>query len=442
MVLVFLFFFFKKYFLIAIFILALSLGVWRYDLKESKSKIGDDKLSSLVGEKTTLVGIIDDEPKVTEKSTKLTVKIDDQKVEINAGLFPRFKYGDKIKAYGKLEKPEGYYKDYLAKDDIFYELSFANASLISSGHGSFIKSKLFDFKNTFTNKINLLIKEPESSLLAGLLLGAKNSLGKVWQEDFRKAGVSHIVALSGYNITIVAEGIIASLSFLPRVLSLSAGAFGIFLFAIMTGGSATVLRASVMALLVLLAKATNRTYDVVRALCVAGLFMVIQNPKILVFDVSFQLSFLSTLALIFVSPILERRFLFITEKYRLRELILSTISTQIFVLPFIFYKMGMISLVSLPANILILPIIPTIMLLGFITGILSFLSTLLALPFAFISSLLLSYILKVIKLFADLSFSSLTIENFPLVLVVLIYLVFTIIIVRSKIVVPPRTNSD
>jgi competence protein ComEC len=200
----------------------------------------------------------------------------------------------------------------------------------------------------------------------------------------------------------------------------------------MTGGSATVLRASVMALLVLLAKATGRTYDVIRALLLAGLFMLIQNPKVLVFDLSFQLSFLSTVALIFVSPIIEKKMTFITEKYKLRELIVATVATQIFVLPFIFYKMGMISLVALPVNLLILPFIPAVMLFGFITGILGFISSLLAWPFALITSGVLTYQLKVIDIFAHLPFSSLNIANFPLSLVVLIYLLFFVIIWKQS----------
>jgi competence protein ComEC len=435
--------------LISVFVFSFALGVLRYDFKEIRPKV--DNLASKVGQKVELTGIIIDEPNIKEKNAQLTVEVEGQKVLVSTGLLPVFKYGDEIKAKGKLEVPENYnsttspafdYVGFLAKDDIYYQLNFASAWIVSSGHGSFLKTKLFAFKNTFMGKINTLIREPESSLLGGLLLGAKNSLGKDLQEKFRRAGVSHIVALSGYNITIVVEGIMLALSFLPRSVSLSCGALGIFLFAIMTGGSATVLRASIMALLVLLAKATGRTYDVIRALFLAGLFMIAQNPKILVFDVSFQLSFLSTMALIFVSPLIESKFQFITEKYKLRELVLSTIATQIFVLPFIFYKMGMISIVSLPTNILILPIIPTIMLFGFVTGMMALISVTLALPFAFITSLLLSYELKVIDFFASLPFAALSVEKFPLSIVVIIYIIFAIVITRSQIVSRRQSSLD
>jgi len=404
--------------LLAIFIFSFGLGILRYEIKEIRNE--NVRLNSLLGEKVTLSGVISDEPAVKDQSVQLIVAEETgSKILVSTGLFPEFKYGDEISVTGKLERPENFetdtgrdfdYVNYLAKEDIFYQISFAQAKLISSGNGSWLKEKLFAFKNTFTDKINLLIKEPESSLLGGLLLGAKNSLGKELQNDFRVAGVSHIVALSGYNISIVAVGIMYILAFLPRVFALSFGVLGILLFAIMTGGTATVMRASIMALLVLLAKGTNRKYDITRALLLAGLLMLIQNPKILVFDISFQLSFLATIALIFISPLVEKRVTFITEKYKLREIVVSTIATQIFVLPFLIYKTGLVSVFGLLANVLILPFISWVMLFGFITGMLGFISITLATPIAFLTSLILSYMLKVIYIFSHLPFASLTIN--------------------------------
>jgi len=436
--------------LVALFIFSFALGILRYEVKEIRNE--DKNLVNLVGEKVVLKGIIIDEPSIKDQNVQLivsagTISTSSQEVKtfgkvlVMASLFPTFKYGDFIQVEGKLEKPTNFstatssdfdYVSFLAKDDIFYQMNFVQVKIISSGNGSYIKNKLFTFKNYFISKINILIKEPESALLNGLILGAKNSLGQDLQNDFRLAGVSHIVALSGYNITIVAVGIMSVLSFLPRTLALSFGALGILIFAIMTGGTATVMRASIMALLVLLAKGTHRKYDISRALLLAGFFMLIQNPKILVFDISFQLSFLSTLALILISPIVEKKMTFITEKYQLRELIVATVSTQIFVLPFIVYKMGLISVFSLFTNILILPIIPIIMFLGFLTGMLAFISNILAVPVAFFCSLLLSYVLKIIYIFSHLPFSSITIIHFPLILLILIYGIFLVIIWRGQ----------
>lgn len=427
-------------FLIALFIFSFGLGILRYEIKEVRTD--SDDLKNLIGEKVRLNGIITAEPSLKDKTAQLIITTEaDQKILVSVGLFPEFKYGDQISAQGKLERPENFmtengqifdYVNYLAKDDIFYQISFAQVELISQGHGSWLKGKLFDFKRAFLGKLNSLIKEPESSLLGGLLLGAKNSLGQELQADFRVAGVSHIVALSGYNITIVAVGIMTVLSFLPRATALSFGALGILFFALMTGGGATVMRASIMALLVLLAKFTNRKYDISRALLLAGVFMLIENPKILVFDISFQLSFLATVALIFVSPLIEPKMTFITEKYKLRELAVSTVATQIFVLPFLIYKMGLVSIFGLLSNLFILPFIPTIMLFGFLAGLLAFVSVTLAWPLAWISSWLLTYTLGVIQLFSHLPFSALTFKRFPLALIILIYLWYFWLILRAK----------
>jgi competence protein ComEC len=447
LILALLLFFYGRYFarskgwiiLLVIFIFSFGLGVLRYEVKESREK--SNNLSSLVGQKIILTGLVSEEPNTKDKDVQLIISDGSisvlekefnisEKIMVSVGLFPDFEYGDYIRVYGKLETPKNFetetdrdfdYVSFLAKDDIFYQINFAQAEKISSGSGAFLKRTLFTFKNSFIEKINSVIKEPESSLLAGLLLGAKNSLGQELQNDFREAGVSHIVALSGYNITIVAMGIMTVLAFLPRAMSLSFGALGIILFAIMTGGSATVMRASIMALLVLLAKSTGRKYDITRALLLAGFFMLIHNPKILVFDISFQLSFLATLALILVSPLVEKKMIFVTKKYHLRELIVATISTQIFVLPFLFYKMGLLSVFALFTNILILPVIPLIMFLGFLTGILGFISVFLSIPIGFICSLLLSYVLKIIYIFSHLPFSSIAIKSFPIILVVIIY---------------------
>jgi competence protein ComEC len=461
--------------ILAILLLSFFFGLIRMEFKEARVEGVEEMMGNFVDKKVIVVGQITNEPAEKEYGHQSiihteTIRLDPGKryfllkekpeyqtisvsenILVTSGPFPKVKYGDRVSVLGRLDAPENFetdsgrdfdYISYLAKDDVFYKISQASMQVISSGNGAFISEKLFALKSAFVKNLNLMVKEPESSLLVGLLLGSKNSLGAVWSDRFAQAGVSHIVALSGYNITIVAEGVMAVLSFLPRAMALSGGALGIILFAILTGGSATVMRASIMALFVILAKATTRTYDVVRALFLAAFFMIIHNPKILVFDLSFQLSFLSTLALIFVSPLLEKWFSFVTEKYKIREVVLATIATQIFVLPFIIYKMGLVSFVALPANLLILPVIPFIMLVGFLAGLFAFFIDILAWPFAYISSWLLSYMLSVIKFFADLSFSFTQIKNFPLSAVIFCYLVWAVIIWRSKIIFRRPTSLD
>ena len=152
--------------------------------------------------------------------------------------------------------------------------------------------------------------------------------------------------------------------------------------------------------------------------------MIILNPLVLVYDVSFQLSFIATVAVIFFAPRIEKYFLWITPRLGLRDIATVTSAVYIFVLPFILYKMGNLSLVALPANILILPFIPFTMLLGFLTGFLGLVWYIFAVPFGYISYLFLHYELGVINFFSHIPFASVSIPDFPLILTLLIYTYF------------------
>ena len=432
----------RTIFLIVIFLVSFSLGIFRYEIKDSK--LLDVNLENNIGEKVVITGIISDEPKMKERQAILTVDFHNIDVSsttlavygkgiVSTDLYPEYKYGDLIKISGKLEKPANFaasssfdYVSYLGKDDIFYKIDFAKTEFISSGHGNVINNSLFQIKNSFIDNLNKTISAPEAPLLSRILLGAKSSLDEKTTENFRKAGLSHIVALSGYNITVVADGIMKIFSFLPRIVGFSGGIIGIILFVIMSGATSTAVRAGAMALIVILAQVTRRNYQAGRALVIAGLLMIIVNPKILVFDISFQLSFLATIAIIYVAPIIKTKLIFITDKFGLRDIISTTAGAQILVLPLILYKMGMLSLVALPTNILVLVFMPAIMLLGFITGMLGFIWIPLSLPFAWISWLLLAYTIKVSEFFANLPFSTMNISWFSARIMTFCYIIIAV----------------
>jgi competence protein ComEC len=179
-----------------------------------------------------------------------------------------------------------------------------------------------------------------------------------------------------------------------------------------------------MATLALIARATGRNYDVARALILAGVFMIFLNPFLLVYDVSFQLSFLATMAVIFLAPRIEKYFLWVPKFFELRDIISVTVAAYIFVFPFILYKMGNFSLVALPTNALILPFIPFTMMLGFLTSFAGLFWYVPAVPLGYISYLFLHYELRVINFFSNLSFASFSFPDFPLFLTILIYVYF------------------
>lgn len=179
-----------------------------------------------------------------------------------------------------------------------------------------------------------------------------------------------------------------------------------------------------MAALALLARATGRNYDVARALFLAAVGMILVNPFVLAFDVSFQLSFIATIAVIFFAPKIEKYFSWISESFSLRDIVSVTTAAYIFVFPFILYKMGNFSLVALPANVLVLPFIPFTMGLGFLTGFVGIILPALSVPIGFISYLFLHYELGVIKFFAGLPFASFSFPDFPLLFTLIIYAYF------------------
>jgi competence protein ComEC len=423
-----------------LFLFALGLGVLRYEIKEAKS----GALETQIGQKISFQGTITDEPDEKENYVRLVIEENKTKIKILAvsRRYPEFHYGDKVEITGKLERPSSFAKAsedkenfdwpaYLAKEDIYYEIFYPDIKLLSGGGGSWLKRWLFTLKEKFIANLSVLIPEPNAGYLAGLTIGGKKAMPSDLQEEFRRAGVIHIVVLSGYNVTIVAYAIMKILSFLPQIFGISLGILGIAFFALMTGVSATVVRASIMASLVLLAKATGRIYQITIALLAAGFLMIFYNPKILRFDASFQLSFLSTLALIYVSPHIEKKLSFIPKKFSLREITGATISTQIFVLPFLLYQMGLFSVVALPVNLLVLIFVPATMFFGFITGGMVFISQILAIPFAWISYTFTAYELWIVNIFSKLPFASFNI-SISFWLMLLIYAGYAIVLYVLK----------
>ncbi len=420
--------------IISLFILFLCFGIFRFHIYDRTApQIFEQK----VGEKIKFDGLIVDEPSIGENNQKIIVEIkngnDEVNMLLNTSLSEDFKYGDEVDFRGVLEKPDNFltdqgkefdYINYLRSNGILYLIKYPQIEIISHNNGNFMRSALFSFKEKFLEKINYVIRDPESLLMGGLILGEKASFNSTLRQSFIDTGTIHIVALSGYNVTIVAEWFMKLFAFLPLNFSIGMGILAIVLFILMAGGASTAIRAGIMAVLVLVARGTGRTYDVARALTIAGIVMVLINPLVLVYDVSFQLSFIATIAVIFFSPRIEKYFMWVPEKFGFRDVVSITFAAYVFVLPFILYKMGNLSLVALPANILILPFIPFTMILGFLTGISGFLFYFLSVPFGYLAYFFLHYELSVISFFSSLSFSSFTILDFPLWLTILIYLYF------------------
>jgi len=399
--------------------------------------LGDVTLRTSLGSDAVLEGVIIREPKESGKSQQILVSvsaisgaaIEKSRVLVFAERFPQFAYGDVVRVSGVLLEPEPFetdngrtfdYRGYLAKDNIGYTMSFPDVEIMERGGGNVVLRTLFAGKRKFVDALFRTIPEPAASLVAGVTIGVDEGLPERIEDALRTTGVVHIVVLSGYNVTLVSETILQILRALPQIVSGSVAALGIFAFALVTGLSATVVRASLMAGIALLALHSRRRYNIARGLFAAAFFMVAINPKILAFDVSFQLSFLATLGLITFSAPIARYFHWIPKIPQ--EILAATLATQITVLPLLLFQTGALSLISPVANLLILPLVPMAMFAGFATGFLGIVSDWLALPAALISGGFGSAILTTASGLAQIPFASLPVPHIPGIVIFGVYM--------------------
>lgn len=206
---------------------------------------------------------------------------------------------------------------------------------------------------------------PQSDLLAGILLGVQETMTTELRQSFRATGTSHIVALSGFNVTIIITILAAALSALiGRRVAFWPTTILIICFVVLTGASASVTRAAVMSLVGLVAGHLGRPVAVARIILYAFVGMVLFNPLILLHDLGFQLSFLATLGLIYVSPSVERLVHRWPEAFAIRSNLSSTLAAMLVTEPLLLWLFGRLSIVAPAVNLAVLPLIPFIMAFG------------------------------------------------------------------------------
>src|SRR3989339_360466 len=432
--------------------LAFSLGILRMSLAQN---LPDSNLYKMVGQKISFEATIIDEPDVRDTSARYTVKptlSSKSLVLLITDRFPEYKYGDKIKVSGKLDLPKNFTSDngtefdyisYLSKDQIHFLIYRPEIEKLEGNNGNKIIANLYSLKNIFIEKISNVVPEPNSSLLGGLIFGAKQSLGTELLDDFRKVGLIHIVVLSGYNITIIAVGIFYLTSFLGRrKLGFVIGAVSILLFAIMVGLGATVIRACIMSLISILAVYLGRPADALRFLFIAGLLMLLWNPLLLFYDPSFQLSFMATLGLILFSPFIisyiskNKIGKYIPQKFGMREIVASTLAVQFFVLPLLIKMSGFVSLISFLVNPLVLPLVPWAMAFGALTGAIGIFSQMLSWPFGVISYFISQIMISITEFSASLPLATLQTGSISLWFIFAWYLGYGVLYWKLKNLTP------
>lgn len=244
---------------------------------------------------------------------------------------------------------------------------------------------LFYFCRT---QIRKYVPFPASSLIAGVLLGDQSGFSKNMLQEFRSAGLSHVIVLSGFNVTLVANSVYNLFSKRKKIseeknsnqnnkfknvfggknFALVSSFLILGLFLLFVGPTLALMRAALMTSCTLLVKHYRLGNHMMRALLLAALIIGIINPYTLLYDISFHLSFLATFGLIafgtMFSRLIETRFSWIPEKFELRETLSSTFAAQLGVLPIMMFQMGSVPLISPLINLIVVPLVPYLMILG------------------------------------------------------------------------------
>lgn len=385
-------------------------------------------------------------PTEAEKESEEKVFIPDcqEKILVFSDLQTNYYFGEIIEINCQLENPENKYPkfnyiNFLAKDNIYQICQNSKLEKLFNQKEeeiqlsgfyqakTFIYRKIFQLKISLENKIKNLFSFPESAYLAGLLLGGEDRLPEDVQENFRRTGTTHTIAVSGFNITVLAGFfmILGILIGFYRQKAFWLAVWGIVLFVLMIGSPNSAIRAGIMGILILWAAKKGRLVNSVQIIILAGVLMIAVSPLILLYDVGFQLSFLASLSIILVYGPLSEKFNIRNDFLGLKSILLVTISAQLGVLGILLYTFETFSPISLLANLIILPIIPLIMLLGFSSILISFFSGFLAQLIVLPTQLALNLEIEIIEQLAKISWASLEIGEVGIGVLIFYYLLFS-----------------
>lgn len=426
---------------------ALFLGAARYQLSiphfdASHIAFYNDRQYEIL-----VTGYLTEPPDYRDSYTNLRIQV--QKVDTGDGDLPveglllaraplnqTFEYGQVVRLRGKVETPpeneDFSYRDYLARQGIHSYMSSAEVTILPKQDGAPLLRALFAFKQRSLTLLYRLFPDPESSLLAGILLGVDTGLTKELQQAFKNTGTAHIIAISGFNISIIASIFV---TYFSRILGKRRGAalavVAIALYTVLVGGDAAVVRAAMMGTLALLARQLGRRQIALNTLLAVAFLMCLVNP-LYVWDVGFQLSFFATLGLIlyaqsfseFANRIITRFFPSSTGERAAQlfsEYVLLTLAAQLTTLPIMAYHFQRISLVSFIANPFILPAQPAVMVLGGLVVLLGHLWYPLGQLAAWIALPFVMYTIRIVELFDRVPHGTIFLGEFSVWFVILFY---------------------
>jgi competence protein ComEC len=310
------------------------------------------------------------------------VQVDEETllVRVRAPLYPEYKVGDRLELSGKITVPENFvphgekksfdYVSYLEINRVGSESYYPKITILDPAPHT-LKQRLQVFHGQLVARIMEYVSEPASYLASGMLLGV-SSFSSELLETFRVTGLSHIVVLSGFNITILIVFVLILLRPLPVSVRVVVASLVVVIFVTMVGGGSSLVRASGMAFISLLALLFGRGYVASQALLISLIAILLYSPLSLFYDASLHLSFLATAGIVYGCQSLEEIF----SKWLSRgasQLLAATIAAYLSTLPYILYTFGTFSLYGVMSNLLVLPLVPLTMSFTALTLLMSFL---------------------------------------------------------------------
>ena len=432
-----------------LFLIIFLIGIFNYNLNSNPA--GANHIAYFVEDKklTIVCTVLDKEYYPNQE--KISFKVEANQIErgdysirtqglilVNTYLGDcPYEYGDVLEIKGKLEKPEGPknfgefdYELYLAREKVFTYLNIwqeKDIRKIGENDSNFLVS----FSLSARDKINEITKKtlppPYNFLLVGMLLGEKEFIPPHLREIFSEAGIMHILAVSGLHVGIIAMALLAFLSILriPKKLKLLILVLILIMYASITGFRPSVLRATIMFILLIGGKLINRNRNLNISLFLAAFLILLSNPLIL-FDAGFLLSFIVTFFIINLAPILQGLFSKIVVWIK-NPLAVST-AAWIGIFPLSAYFFTKVSIISIVSNIFIIPLTGIAVILGFLTFFVGLASIFLAGIIANINYLVLNLITLIAKSFSSLPFAFIYVAQPSIMVIILYYLMVFFII--------------
>ena len=391
----------------------------------------------------TLRGVVVDDPEERGASQRIVLEADayrdedgwqptEGRVLVTTRLFPRFEYGDVVELRGELDSApdvEGFdYGAYLSRRGIYAVSSFPGLRRIGTDGGSEPRRVLGDVRNAMGDALTAALPEPHAALARGLLLGQRASIPGDLTDDMNRAGISHIVAISGYNVTLVAQFVVIGLAWLVgrRQAIVVAMAF-VWVFALFVGGNGSVLRATVMSEVMLGAMLVGRPGSGLTAVAFAAALLTAVRP-VLIQDVGFQLSVAATIGIVVLAGPLQERLKPAGERLSpafgayMAETVSVTLAASLAASPVLAATFGRVSLMSLiPANVVASLLFVPILAATSLTAVVGLVSADGARALGEVTYLPLEALIQTGRIGASLPYSSLSVEGFGLTGAIVFY---------------------